>query len=116
MGAFRAFVVIVALTIVGLVAYQMGLSQGLATTLPAGAAPVPYYAYPHWGFGPGFGFFGFLFALFFLFLIFGAMRAAWGGGRGYGRGWSSGRERIEQIHRELHGEKPAGDRPSSTST
>ena len=117
MGAFRAFVVIVALTIVGLVAYQMGLSQGLATTVPAGAAPVPYYGYPHWGFGFGFGFFGFLFSLFFLFLIFAAMRAAWGGGRGgHGRGWGNGRERIEQIHRELHGEKPAADQPRPTST
>jgi hypothetical protein len=118
MSALRAFVVIVALTAVGLVAYQLGLSQGLATTLPVGAAPVPYYGYPHLGFGFGFGFFGFLFSLFFLFLIFAAMRAAWGGGRGgYGaRGWGNGRERIEQIHRELHGEKPASDRPSSTST
>jgi hypothetical protein len=101
---------------VGLVAYQMGLSQGLATTLPAGAAPVAYYGYPHWGFG--FGFFAFLFPLLFILLIFGAMRAAFGGGhRGYGsRGWGDGRQRIEELHRELHGEKPSGDRPSSTST
>jgi hypothetical protein len=101
---------------VGLVAYQIGLSQGLATTIPAGVAPVAYYGYPHWGYG--FGFLGFLFPLLFLFLIFGAMRAAFGGGhRGYGhRGWGNGRERIEELHRELHGEKPSGDRPSSTST
>lgn len=116
MGAFRAFVVIVALTAVGLVAYQIGLSQGLATTVPAGAAPVAYYGYPHWGFGAGFGFLGFLFTLFFLFLIFAAMRAAWGG-RAYGsRGCGDGRSRLEQLHRELHGEKPSGDRPTSTST
>ena len=101
---------------VGLVAYQMGLSQGLATTLPAGAAPVAYYGYPHWGFG--FGIFAFLFPLLFLFLIFGAMSAAWRGARGGhgGRGWGDGRQRIEELHRELHGETPSGDRPSSTST
>jgi len=53
----------------------------------------------------------------FLFLIFGAMRAAFGSHRGYGsRGWGNGRERIEALHRELHGEKPSGDRPASTST
>ena len=115
MSALRAFVVIVALTAVGLVAYQMGLSQGLATTVPAGAVPVAYYGYPHWGFG--FGFLGLLFPLLFFLLIFGALSAAWRGGRGgYGRGWGNGRERIEQLHRELHGEKPSGDRSSSTST
>jgi hypothetical protein len=109
---FLAFTVMA--LIVGVAAYQIGLSQGLATTLPAGAAPVAYHGYPHWGFG--FGFFGLLIPLFFLFLFFGAMRAAFGGGRGYGRGWGNGRERIEALHRELHGEKPSGDRPSSTST
>jgi hypothetical protein len=102
--------------LVGVFAYQVGLSQGLATTIPAGAAPVAYYGYPHWGFG--FGFLGLLFPLLFLFLIFGAMSAAWRGSRGGygGRGWGNGRQRIEELHRELHGEKPSGDRPSSTST
>jgi hypothetical protein len=114
MNGLRVVAFTVLALAVGLVAYQMGLSQGLATTLPAGAAPAAYY-YPHWGYG--FGFFGFLLPLFFLFLFFGAMRAAFGGGRGgYGRGWGNGRERIEQIHRELHSDKPSGDRPSSTST
>ncbi|MDP9252334.1 MAG: hypothetical protein M3O80_04945 [Chloroflexota bacterium] len=118
MNGLRVVVVAVIALAVGLVAYQMGLSQGLVTTIPAGAAPVAYYAYPHWGFG--FGFLGLLFPLFFLFLIFGALRAAmWGGRGGYGgKGWGgNGRARIEELHRELHGEKPAaGDRPSSTST
>jgi hypothetical protein len=117
MSALRVFVVATIAVVVGIIGYQIGLSQGLATTLPAGAAPVAYYGYPHWGFGFGFGFLGLLFPILFLFLIFGAMRAAWWGGRGgYGRGWGNGRERIEQLHRELHGEKPSGDRPSSTST
>ncbi|MEO8631792.1 MAG: hypothetical protein ABI466_00425 [Chloroflexota bacterium] len=114
MNGLRVLGITVMALLVGVVAYQFGLSQGLATTLPASAAPVAYYAYPHYGFG----FFGFLIPLFFIFLFFGAMRAAFGGGRGgYGsRGWGGGRERIEAIHRELHGEKPSGDRPSSTST
>jgi len=115
MNGLRVLAFAVLALAVGLVAYQMGLSQGLATTLPAGAAPVAYYGYPHFGFG--FGFFGFLFPLLFIFLIFGAMRAAFGGHRAYGyRGWGNGRERIEELHRELHGEKPSGDRPASTST
>jgi hypothetical protein len=117
MSALRVIVVATIAVVVGIIGYQIGLSQGLATSLPAGAAPVPYYGYyPHWGFG--FGFLGLLFPLFFLFLIFGLLRAAWWGGRGGygGRGWGNGRQRIEELHRELHGEKPSGDRPSSTST
>jgi hypothetical protein len=117
MNGLRVVVVAIIALAVGLVAYQMGLSQGLATTIPAGAAPVAYYAYPHMGFG--FGFLGLLFPILFLFLIFGAMRAAfWGSRGGYGgRGWGNGRQRIEELHRELHGEKPnSSDRPSSTST
>ena len=116
MNALRVIVVATIAAVVGIVGYQIGLSQGLATSLPAGAAPVAYYGYPHWGFG--FGFLGLLFPLLFFFLIFGLFRAAWWGrGGGYGpRGWGNGRERIEQLHRELHGEKPGSDRPSSTST
>jgi len=116
MNALRVIVGATLVVVVGIFAYQMGLSQGLATTLPAGATPVAYYGYPHWGFG--FGFLGLLFPLLFFFLIFAALSAAWRGGRGgYGsRGWGNGRERIEQLHRELHGEKPSADRPSSTST
>jgi len=42
----------------------------------------------------------------------------WGGRGGYGgRGWGgNGRQRIEELHRELHGEKPSGDRPASPTT
>lgn len=116
MNGFRVIAVTFIALVVGAFAYQIGLSQGLATTIPAGAAPVAYYAYPHMGFG--FGFLGLLFPLLFLFLIFGALRAAvWGGRGGYGgRGWGNGRQRIEELHRELHGEKPSGDRPSSGTT
>jgi hypothetical protein len=117
MNGLRVFVAVAIALVVGAFAYQLGLSQGLATTIPAGAAPVAYYGYPHFGFG--FGFLGLLFPLFFLFLIFGALRAAmWGGRGGYaGWGWGAGgRQRIEELHRELHGEKPSGDRPSAGTT
>lgn len=48
MNALRVIVVTAVAAVVGIAACQIGLSQGLATTLPAGAAPVPYYGYPHW--------------------------------------------------------------------
>ena len=56
----------------------------------------------------------FLFPLLFIFLIFALIRGAIGRGRGwgYGGGWGgpgyyqSPRERIEALHKELHGEKP----------
>ena len=120
MNFARAIFYILVIGAIGLVGYQIGVSQAIATQVPAGAvAPV---AYPYW-YGPGwfgFGFLGFLFPLFFLFLFFGLLRAAFGGGRGGhwgGQGrWMNGRERIEQIHRELHGEKPATGGTSGTAT
>src|SRR5437879_4521721 len=68
--------------IVGVGAYQLGLSQGLATTGTA-VAPAVYY-HPFF-----FGGFGFLFPLLFIFLVFALIRGAfWGGmGRRYGGGW-----------------------------
>jgi hypothetical protein len=93
--------------IVGVGAYQLGVAQGLAATGTA-VAPAVYY-HPYF-----FGGFGFLFPLLFLFLIFALIRGAFGRGRGwgYGGGWGgpgyyqSPRDRIEALHKELHGEKP----------
>ena len=92
--------------IVGIGAYQLGLAQGLAGT-GAAVAPVAYYHPFFWG---GFGF---LFPLLFIFLIFALIRGAFWRGRGWGYGgWSgsgyyqSPRERLEELHREMHGEKP----------
>ena len=121
MGFARALFAMIVILAIGLVGYQIGISQAVAMQLPAGAAPVAYYGYPYHF---GFGFLGFLFPLFFLFLIFGLMRAAFGGGRGWkggpgygymGRGWGDGRQRIEELHRELHGEKPASGGPTSSN-
>ena len=120
MRGFGIFLTLVIAAIVGVGAYQLGVAQGLATTGTA-VAPAMYY-HPFF-----FGGFGFLFPLLFIFLIFGLVRAAFGGGRGwghrygYGRGpWGDdARTRIEELHRELHGEKPRSAGPggsSSTST
>ena len=124
MSLARTLTVLVLLAIVGFVGYQVGIDQNVAAQLPAAGAPVAYYGYPYHF---GFGFLGFLFPLFFLFLIFGLLRAAMWGGRGWGshrygygsmRGpWGDeARSRIEELHKELHGEKPASGGPSSTST
>ena len=97
----RAILISLGLLAVGLVGYQIGVSQAIATELPA-TVPAAYWYGPHWF---GFGLFGFLFPLLFIFLLFGLVRAAFGGGRG----WHSERRhwgRLEEIHRELHGEKP----------
>jgi len=110
-------IIIVTLVIaafVGVGAYQLGVAQGLAATGTA-VAPAVYY-HPFF-----FGGFGFLFPLLFIFLIFALIRGAIGRGRGwgYGGGWGgpgyyqSPRERMEELHRELHGEKPKDSGTSS---
>ncbi len=94
--------------IVGVGAYQLGVSQGLAATGTA-VAPAAYYYHPFF-----FGGFGFLFPLLFIFLIFALVRGAFSRGRGWGHGggwggpgyYQSPRERLEELHREMHGEKP----------
>ncbi len=132
MSLARTISVLVILGIVGFVGYQIGIGQNIAAQLPPAGAPVPYYGYPYGGWGFGFGFLGFLFPLFFFFLIFGVLRAAIWGGRGWGNGrhgyghgsgkWGGplasdeARSRIAELHQELHGEKPASGGPSSTST
>jgi len=121
MSTARTILALVLLAVVGVVGYQIGVSQNIAAQLPAAASGVPgvppYYWYgPQWGFG--FGFFGLLFPLFFFLLIFGLFRAAIGGGRGWGHGGRYGSRygQIEEIHRELHGDKPQSGGTSSTST
>ena len=122
----RTILFLIVAAAIGFVGYQIGIDQNVAAQLPPAAAPVAYYGYPH-QIAHGFAsFFGFLFTLFFIFLFFGLLRAAFFGGRGWGnkgshywgaRGWADGvggpgRERIEALHRELHGEKPTPGGPS----
>lgn len=82
------------------VAYQAGATAGTAAGTAAGAA-YPYMWHPFAiGFFP---FFSLLFPIFFLFLMFGILRAIFGGGRGhgYGRGWG-GPRMMDEWHREAH--------------
>jgi len=124
---FAAILLVIVLgigaAVLGVMAYNAGVSAGLAQTVAESGSHVvvtaPYAAAPYagWGWGPGFGIFGFFFFLFFLFLLFGLIRAVfgwgrWGGGpRGYyGRGWDtrSGNgpdawnDRVREVHDELH--------------
>jgi len=125
MNTARAIAILVLAVVVGLVGYQIGVTQNIAAQLPAASgAPVPYYYPYHWGFGFGFGIFGFLFWILAIFLFFGLLRAAFGGGRGWGHRygymhgpWSDeARARMEDLHKELHGEKPAAPRGGGTSS
>jgi hypothetical protein len=120
---------------IGVVAYDAGLSHGLAQvaatqiqSAPGAPAPVPYpYAYgwrPFWGFGYGFHFFPFL--LFLFFWIFISRLFWWGGpwrrrwhGYGYGPGGCYGPrygagDAFDEWHRRAHEtmkETPPADDP-----
>jgi hypothetical protein len=116
MSFARSLAILLVLGLVGLVGYQIGISQQIATAAPGVApalAPVAYGYYP-WHFG--FGFFGLLFPLFFLFIFFGLIRAAFGGGRGWGGGHGTYSRwgRMEEMHEELHRAKT--DKPSGASS
>jgi hypothetical protein len=127
-GLIGLVVTAILLVIVGVIAYNVGWSDGVSTHLPEGttAAPPYYYGYGPHAFGWGFGIFGFLWFLFVLFVVFALLRFAffgffgrkfWGGGWGYGRGMGGGRhgygipsgieERMQDWHKRAHGEQPA---------
>jgi hypothetical protein len=127
-GLIGALAAIIFVVVVGVIAYNIGWSDGVNTHVPAAAANgavQPYYYGHFWG-GPGFGFFGIFWFLLILFGIFWLFRLAfWGfgarrfmGGGWYGRhGWGYGpgqsfEERAQEWHRRQHGEQP----PSSGST
>jgi hypothetical protein len=116
------------LVIVGVIAYNVGWSDGVATHLPSGTqavAPPYYYGYgPHF-WGAGFGIFGFFWLLFILFILFGLLRFAFfgrmfrGGGWGHGHGGGYGHrgvppaidEWMQEWHRRAHGEQPSSTTP-----
>jgi hypothetical protein len=118
------------LVIVGVIAYNIGWSDGVNTHLPAatndGTVAPYYYGYGH-PFFAGFGILWFLlilFGIFWLFRIafwgFGARRF-WGGGwYGRGRGYGPGQsfeERAQEWHRKQHGEQPpSGSTPPPPPT
>src|SRR5579864_5723494 len=125
-GLFRLLGLAVLLGIVGVIAYNLGWTNGVAAHLPAGAGAPPYYYYGG-PFGGGFAFFGFLWFLLILFGVFWLFRLAffgrryWGGGSG--GGWGSGQgpsghtmtreERMREWHQRAHGEAPSN--PSGTT-
>jgi hypothetical protein len=113
-----ALLLVAVLIGVGTSLYNAGVTAGLAeaarqAAASGGQAPVvPYYGYGapyfHGPFGGGFGFFGIIFLILGFFLIFGLIRAAFGGGSWGSRGprgpigWGGRREMVEDWHRELH--------------
>lgn len=124
-GVFGLVMAAILLVIVGVIAYNVGWSDGVSTHLPAGAAAAPqyYYGYRPHAFGWGFGIFGLLFFLFFVFFLFGLMRFAFFGRRMWGGGWGPGYgshghgmppandERMHEWHRQAHSEAPATPPP-----
>lgn len=74
------WVLVLALVLLGAagasVAYNIGLSHGIAQSVAAQGTPVPVYPYAYrpWGFGFGFP------LLFFAFLWFAVLRGLWWGG------------------------------------
>ena len=94
----------------GLIAYNVGLSHGVAeatiaaatTAAPPSAPPTAYpypYAYPYghrpWGFG-------FLFPFVFLFFWVFMARAFWWRGGWHAGGPRSYQDRFDEMHRRAH--------------
>ena len=109
-GMVGLIVALVVALVVGVGAYNLGVAQGVATSGTAVAAPAVYY-HPFF-----FGGFGFFFPLLFFILIFLLLRGAfWGGwGRRYGgQGphgyWGDRQARLEEWHKQVHGETPRAD-------
>lgn len=118
------------LVIVGVIAYNVGWSDGVNTHLPAvanGTAQAPYY-YGFHPYGFGFGLFGIFWFFLIIFGIFWLLRLVfwgafgrrmWHGGWGYGqgmgpgRGWGSFEERAKAWHSQQHGE---GQQPPSAGS
>jgi hypothetical protein len=110
--------VLVAMSVIGVFAYNAGVSHGLASR-SARAAPGPT-RYPYWPRPWGFGF-GFFFPLLFAFL---ALRLVFGGAFGHRR-WHGGRgvlrrgsydvpPAFDEWHRRAH-QRGSEDHPPATS-
>ena len=136
LGILVVILLVVGAVAVGGYAYNIGVSQGLASSgklvvPPGGGVVAPYYfgaPYFYHPFGFGFGFLGCLFPLLGFFLIFALIRGlfwrgGWGGGWGGRRGWGGpggqgygpGGQNVppmfDEWHRRAHGgpeQKPEG--------
>jgi hypothetical protein len=117
-------VLIAAILGIGVYAYNLGMTQGLAQKVqaPAGqAVTVPYMHYGHPFFGVGFGLFGCLIPLFLFCLVFGSLRALlWQGPLGWRSthrrhwDWRDGNGKgvppfFAEWHRRVH-EQPEEDK------
>ena len=114
---------LVLISVVGVIAYNVGWSDGIAQHLPAAgstAAPAAgYYPY-YYGYGPHFFGFGWIFGLlFFLFIIWIFFRVIFGFGR-WGRGWGYGPrggwhqyrdERMREWHDRAHSGESGSQAP-----
>ena len=112
-------VLVAGASLLGIGAYQAGLAAGMAADGTVSPQVGPGYGWYPGGFG--FGFFGFLGMLLFFFLVFGLVRAAFGGGRGWGgpgrwgpdgggrrSGWEGrAHDAFESWHREAHDQQPS---------
>ena len=95
---------------VGLIGYQIGVTQAI-TAAPGAAPAVAPVAYGYYPWGYGFGFFGFLWMILFIFLVLGLVRGmfwrrhGWGG-HAWGGSWERGVPPwIEEWHRRTHESK-----------
>jgi hypothetical protein len=105
-------VVLAAIALVGVYAYQLGVAQGVAESTrfaaPAAGAPIVAWWPRPWGFGFGFfPFFPFLFVLFWFAVLRGLF---WRGGW-YGRGCGAAGvpPAFDEWHRRAHAQPPAAD-------
>ncbi len=130
---FRLLAVLLALAAIAGIAYlafNAGVSQGLASQVAAGQGSAgnpayPRYGWPYWWTGfpfYGFGFLGVLFGVFLLVLVFRAISFAfwgprWGYGRHIRRGWQHGWEDesgVPPMFREWHDRAHKSNEPGTT--
>lgn len=125
-GILGLVVTLFIIGVVGVIAYNIGWSDGLGQHLPAATstAPAPgYYPY-YYGYGPHFFGFGWIFGLlFFLFIFWLLARLVFGFGRwghmgrgwGYGGGWHQYRdERMREWHDRAHSGQAGGESGSQS--
>ena len=109
--------------VIGVAAYNAGVSHGLAVQVPAaapGVYPYPHYWHP-WGFG---FFFPLLFGFLLLRLVFWGGHRRWYGrgyygggyyGRGcYGGGYGDVPAAFDEWHRRAHQHGPEDPPPASS--
>ena len=107
-AAALGMLVIVAIGVVAVVAYNAGLAQG--TPAEAGEASEAWrgYGHPFWGGWFFFPVFPLLFTVLFIFVVSGVIRSAWFGGP---RGWHRGD--LDDWHRRAHGDAPPANPATS---